>query len=184
MPPLTGHGAALTLNERKMDGRTMRKAIAGFTEDSGLLATEWIVFECSGVAAGQATAFGLLTHGATLCVVGFTMARVELRLSNLMAFHARALSGVLCEPFSAQKACRMGIVWDVVPALRVEGAFVPNPRVEFVGLAESADEPLNQRMGISHSRRPRNSPGDTGQFMITMPVIAMNLRVIWGISAL
>jgi benzoyl-CoA reductase/2-hydroxyglutaryl-CoA dehydratase subunit BcrC/BadD/HgdB len=95
---MASHGAALTLNAGDMDGRALRKAVAGFAGESGLPATEWIIFECSGTAAGQTTAFGLLTHGATLCVVGFTMARVELRLSNLMAFHARALGNWGCPP--------------------------------------------------------------------------------------
>ena len=39
------------------------------------------------------------------------------------------VSGVLCEPFSAHKAYRLGIVMDVVPALKMEGAFVANPLV-------------------------------------------------------
>ena len=39
------------------------------------------------------------------------------------------VSGVLCEPFSAHKAYRLGIVMDVVPALKVDGAWVPNPTV-------------------------------------------------------
>ena len=40
------------------------------------------------------------------------------------------VSGVLCEPWSAHKACRMGIISDHVPALKVDGEFVPNPLVE------------------------------------------------------
>ena len=40
------------------------------------------------------------------------------------------VSGVLCEPWSAHKACRMGIISEVVPALKVDGAFIPNPLVE------------------------------------------------------
>jgi 6-oxo-cyclohex-1-ene-carbonyl-CoA hydrolase len=39
------------------------------------------------------------------------------------------VSGVLCEPFSAHKAYRLGIVMDLVPALKVDGAFLPNPLV-------------------------------------------------------
>ena len=39
------------------------------------------------------------------------------------------VSGTLCEPFSAHKAHRLGICHDVVPALRIDGAFVPNPTV-------------------------------------------------------
>ena len=37
--------------------------------------------------------------------------------------------GTLCEPFSAHKAYRLGICSEVVPALKVDGEFVPNPMV-------------------------------------------------------
>ena len=37
---------------------------------------------------------------------------------------------VLCEPFSAHKAYWMGVLSDIVPALDVDGRFMPNPLVE------------------------------------------------------
>jgi 6-oxo-cyclohex-1-ene-carbonyl-CoA hydrolase len=37
---------------------------------------------------------------------------------------------VLCEPFSAHEAYHMGMITDVVPALKVDGRFVANPLVE------------------------------------------------------
>jgi 6-oxo-cyclohex-1-ene-carbonyl-CoA hydrolase len=37
---------------------------------------------------------------------------------------------VLCEPFSAHKAYQMGVLTDIVPALKVDGRFVANPTVE------------------------------------------------------
>ncbi|MBL8317073.1 MAG: 6-oxocyclohex-1-ene-1-carbonyl-CoA hydratase [Burkholderiaceae bacterium] len=37
---------------------------------------------------------------------------------------------VLCEPFSAHKAYQMGVLTDVVPALKVDGKFIANPTVE------------------------------------------------------
>lgn len=37
---------------------------------------------------------------------------------------------VLCEPFSAHEAYWMGMLTDIVPALKVDGQFVPNPLVE------------------------------------------------------
>ena len=40
------------------------------------------------------------------------------------------VAGVLCEPFSAHKACHWGIIADVVPALKVDGKFIANPLVE------------------------------------------------------
>ncbi len=92
------HGAALTLNSRQMDARAIKSAIAEFAKKNGLPATEWFIFECSGTAPGQLTAFGLLVYGATLSVVGFTMDKVEIRLSNLMAFDARAIGNWGCPP--------------------------------------------------------------------------------------
>src|SRR5450830_46447 len=37
---------------------------------------------------------------------------------------------VLCEPFSAHKAYYLGVITDVVPALKVDGKFIANPMVE------------------------------------------------------
>ncbi|MBX3592424.1 MAG: 6-hydroxycyclohex-1-ene-1-carbonyl-CoA dehydrogenase [Burkholderiaceae bacterium] len=95
---IAGHGAALTLNSRQLDARAIKAAIVDFARKNGLPSTEWFIFECSGTAPGQLTAFGLLVHGATLSVVGFTMDKVEIRLSNLMAFDARAIGNWGCPP--------------------------------------------------------------------------------------
>jgi 6-hydroxycyclohex-1-ene-1-carbonyl-CoA dehydrogenase len=92
------HGAALTLNARNLDGKALKGEIGALAKKNGLRTTEWRIFECSGTAAGQLTAFGLLVHGATLSVVGFTMDKVEVRLSNLMAFDARAIGNWGCPP--------------------------------------------------------------------------------------
>jgi 6-hydroxycyclohex-1-ene-1-carbonyl-CoA dehydrogenase len=92
------HGAGLTLNSRNMDAKAVKSAIIAFAKQQGLRTTEWFIFECSGTAPGQLTAYSLLVHGATLSVVGFTMDKVELRLSNLMAFDARALGNWGCPP--------------------------------------------------------------------------------------
>jgi 6-hydroxycyclohex-1-ene-1-carbonyl-CoA dehydrogenase len=95
---VAAHGAALTLNARNMDAKALKAAINDFAKQNGLRRTEWQIFECSGTAAGQLSAFALLVHGATLSVVGFTMDKVEVRLSNLMAFDARALGNWGCPP--------------------------------------------------------------------------------------
>lgn len=39
------------------------------------------------------------------------------------------VSAVLCQPFSAHKAARLGIITDTVPGLKVDGKFIPNPYV-------------------------------------------------------
>jgi len=95
---LTGYGADLILNSREISGRDLKKAVKMFARENGLRMTEWKIFECSGSGAGQQTAFGLLTFGARLAVVGFTMEKVEVRLSNLMAFHAQAVGNWGCLP--------------------------------------------------------------------------------------
>jgi 6-hydroxycyclohex-1-ene-1-carbonyl-CoA dehydrogenase len=95
---ISHHGAALTLDARAQDGKAIKAAVGAFAKQEGLRPTEWFIFECSGSAAGQLTAYGLLVHGATLSVVGFTMNKVEIRLSNLMAFDARAIGNWGCPP--------------------------------------------------------------------------------------
>ena len=95
---ILGQGAALTLNAKSMTPRDVKFAIQNFAKERGLRQSEWIIFECSGTRVGQETAFSLLNHGATLAVVGFTMDKVEIRLSNLMAFHARAIGNWGCPP--------------------------------------------------------------------------------------
>ena len=104
------HGAALTLNSRAMDAKAIKTAVLAFAQQNGLRRTEWFIFECSGTAPGQLTAYSLLVHGATLSVVGFTMDKVELRLSNLMAFDARAVGNWGCPPEAYPAA--LGLVLD------------------------------------------------------------------------
>jgi len=50
-------------------------------------------------------------------------------LPPLIGVEQSMVSAVLCEPFSAHKACRLGILTDVVPALKVDGKFVASPLV-------------------------------------------------------
>lgn len=95
---MAAYGAELTLNPAQMEAREIRKAIQHFVKDKGFSPYEWKIFETSGTPAGQELAFSLLTFGATLCVVGFTMERVNLRLSNLMAYDARAIGNWGCDP--------------------------------------------------------------------------------------
>jgi 6-hydroxycyclohex-1-ene-1-carbonyl-CoA dehydrogenase len=95
---LQAEGVARGFNARQLDPKALKKEIVEHAKKSGASAREWAIFECSGTAAGQTTAWSLLVHGATLAVVGFTLDKVEVRLSNLMAFHARALGNWGCAP--------------------------------------------------------------------------------------
>ena len=87
-----------TFNAAEMPFKDLRKAVSSFVKEQGRRRTQWKIFETSGTAAGQKTAFGLLTFGASLAVVGFTMDTLDLRLSNLMAFHAVARGNWGCRP--------------------------------------------------------------------------------------
>lgn len=100
---LSEFGAALTVDVSDMDKRELKARIREFALAEGLRETEWKIFECSGTTAGQQTAYSLLTFGAHLAVVGFTMDKTEVRLSNLMAFNARLQGnwGCLVENYPA-----------------------------------------------------------------------------------
>ncbi|HUY84748.1 MAG TPA: 6-hydroxycyclohex-1-ene-1-carbonyl-CoA dehydrogenase [Steroidobacteraceae bacterium] len=96
---LPAAAVALRLNARNVAPRELKAAIQSFAKSNGLRdKSDWSIFECSGTRAGQESAFGLLNRGATLAVVGFTADKVEIRLSNLMALHARALGNWGCPP--------------------------------------------------------------------------------------
>jgi len=95
---IAAHGAALTLQADQMDFKALRNAVRTFADERGVPSWRQRIFETSGTAAGQATAFGLLGHGGFLSVVGFTPAKLELRLSNLMAFDATVQGNWGCLP--------------------------------------------------------------------------------------
>ena len=98
------HGATLTMNPKAMTAREMKEAIHGLTRQTGRGLVGTKVFEMSGTAAGQQTAFNLLGFGSYLAVVGYTADKVELRLSNLMAFDATARGNWGCDPAKYPKA--------------------------------------------------------------------------------
>jgi 6-hydroxycyclohex-1-ene-1-carbonyl-CoA dehydrogenase len=98
LTPLLDHGAATTVNAGDLDARGVRNEIRAYARSNGIPASGWTILECSGTAAGQLTAFGLLGPAGTLVVVGFTMDMVEVRLSNLMAFDATAFGTWGCPP--------------------------------------------------------------------------------------
>ena len=95
---ISPHGAGLTLDAKAMDFKTLKKEVASKAKEWGCPAHGWTIFECSGSTAGQETAYGLLGHAGVLMVVGFTLGKLELRLSNLMAFDATVQGTWGCRP--------------------------------------------------------------------------------------
>lgn len=95
---LQQYGASLTINSLDLEIPAIKKEIRSFAKENNLRSTEWKIFECSGTAPGQTTAYSLLTFGGHISIVGFTMAKTEVRLSNLMAFNARLQGNWGCLP--------------------------------------------------------------------------------------
>jgi 6-hydroxycyclohex-1-ene-1-carbonyl-CoA dehydrogenase len=92
------HGASLALDARQCSEKDIKSAVRDFVKRSARTGIGRKIFEMSGTAAGQATAFALLDYGAYLAVVGYTSEKTELRLSNLMAFDATASGNWGCPP--------------------------------------------------------------------------------------
>ncbi len=84
-------GIEATLNVADLDAKAVKARVREIAGELGAPKYGWKIFEMSGTRAGQELAFSLLTFGSTLSVVGFTMDKVEVRLSNLMAFDAKAI---------------------------------------------------------------------------------------------
>jgi 6-hydroxycyclohex-1-ene-1-carbonyl-CoA dehydrogenase len=80
------------------DFKALKAQVRALAKEHGVPAFRWKIFECSGAPAGQGTAFSLLEHGGYLSVVGFTPQKIEVRLSNLMAFDATVQGNWGCLP--------------------------------------------------------------------------------------
>ncbi len=91
------YGADAVINTRELGFKEIKGQVKAAAKELGAPQVRWRIFETSGTKAGQETAYGLLNHGAHLSVVGFTLAKSELRLSNLMAFDATAQGNWGCD---------------------------------------------------------------------------------------
>jgi 6-hydroxycyclohex-1-ene-1-carbonyl-CoA dehydrogenase len=93
-----GRHADLLLPSKGLDAKAVKGAIGELVTARRGPALGWKIFETSGHPAGQELAFALLNHGALLSIVGFTLDKVNVRLSNLMAFDAVARGNWGCTP--------------------------------------------------------------------------------------
>ncbi len=93
-----------TFNPREIAGPAIKKRLL---LDSGVSTSRWKIFEMSGTAAGQELAWSLLAPAATLGVIGFTMDKPAIRLSNLMALDASAFGSWGCSPSLYPEAIKL-----------------------------------------------------------------------------
>lgn len=92
------NGIDATINIKGMDQKAVKDQLKTIVSDLKAPKVGWKIFEMSGTAAGQELAFSLVTFASTLSVVGFTMDKVNVRLSNLMAFDAKLIGTWGCKP--------------------------------------------------------------------------------------
>jgi 6-hydroxycyclohex-1-ene-1-carbonyl-CoA dehydrogenase len=91
-------GADYIINSKEQSEKDIKKSVRALVKENGLPKLQWKVYETSGSAAGQMVAFSLLSFAGTVAIVGFTMEKVTIRLSNAMAFDADLFGNWGCKP--------------------------------------------------------------------------------------
>ena len=95
------------------DTRATKTAVRTWAKEKQYPMTGWKIFETSGHPGGQALAVALLGYDAHLAVVGYTRAKIEMRLSNLMAFDATMRGTWGCLPEHYPKVVGHVLAGDV-----------------------------------------------------------------------
>lgn len=103
------HGAGLTINSAEVDFKALKGQVKAQAKEWGIAGHSWKIYECSGHPSGQDTAFGLVTFASTMMVIGFTLAKTQVRLSNLMAFDATVQGTWGCKPELYPEALKLVI---------------------------------------------------------------------------
>jgi len=92
------NGITATLNVKGMDIKAIKEKVREIAKGLGVSRYGWKIYEVSGTKPGQELGFNLITFTSTLSIVGFTLERAEVRLSNLMAFDAKLIGTWGCKP--------------------------------------------------------------------------------------
>ncbi len=124
---LAKYGLELGINPKGLDGNALAARVKEFASSKGIAPRGWKIFECSGSHAGQELAWRLLGPAAYLSVVGFTMDKLEVRLSNLMAYDAVAAGNWGCLPE----------LYPALVSMVLEGRISVRPFVEVHPMADA-----------------------------------------------
>lgn len=92
------NGIDATLNIKGLDIKAIKTKVKEIAKEIGTPRYGWKIFEMTGTKPGQELGFALLSFASTLSIVGFTMDKLEVRLSNLMAFDAKLIGTWGCMP--------------------------------------------------------------------------------------
>lgn len=91
-------GAEGVVNTRGLEPKDARKAVKTLLKELGFAPIGLKVLEMSGTPQGQELAWSLMTFSGVVGFVGFCLDKVNVRLSNLMAFDADAFGNWGCRP--------------------------------------------------------------------------------------
>lgn len=92
------NGIDATLNIKGLDIKEIKNKVKEITKELGVSRFGWKIFEMTGTKPGQELGFALVSFASTLSIVGFTLDKLEVRLSNLMAFDAKLIGTWGCKP--------------------------------------------------------------------------------------
>jgi len=136
-------GADETIEIGDMSPRDVRRIARGFAKDWDVPSIDWRIFECAGTPGAQLQAFTLVGRASTMVQVGYTPRKLEMRLSNLMAFDATIHGSWGCPPEAYSDV--LGLIYrgDVQIAPLVDHAPMSSLNQQ---LADMADHKLCKRM--------------------------------------
>ena len=137
-------GAGATILVKGMGIKDIRARVREEAKRLGAPALQWKILETSGTKAGQETGFNLLNHGATLCVIGFTMDTLEVRLSNLMAFDARLIGNWGSDPVLYPEI----LDWLAQGRIQVKPYVESHPLADINAVVDSAHAGLLQKRAV------------------------------------
>jgi 6-hydroxycyclohex-1-ene-1-carbonyl-CoA dehydrogenase len=92
------NGVDATLNIKDLSIKEIKDKVKDIAKELGVSRYMWKILEMSGTKSGQELGFALLNFAGTLSVVGFTLDKLDVRLSNLMAFDAKIIGTWGCKP--------------------------------------------------------------------------------------
>jgi 6-hydroxycyclohex-1-ene-1-carbonyl-CoA dehydrogenase len=92
------NGVDAILNVKGLDIKSIKDNVREIAKGLGVSRYGWKIYEMSGTKQGQELGFNLITFTSTLSIVGFTLDKTEVRLSNLMAFDAKLIGTWGCKP--------------------------------------------------------------------------------------
>lgn len=92
------NGIDAILNVKELGIKEIKGRIKEISGGLGVSPYLWKIFEMSGTRQGQELGFTLMGIASTLSIVGFTLDKLEVRLSNLMAFDSTLIGTWGCKP--------------------------------------------------------------------------------------